>query len=1206
VQQSLTHGGKVSAPQSAAAGNLDEIGNARLSDTVSMRGIRIGKVIIPVAIRHGDSWRAVERADIALQFDGPAERALPAADNPFNRMLSRVAVNWQQARDWAMAAPERLGSDSYDPFSQSDIWVKISTRSNGVYAIDRTDLATAGIDVAAIDPAGFRVFTLGGRNLPTQGSAPRDSLAEMAIAVFDDDGVFAGTDMIMFYGTGPDFWSYDDGFEFNHHPYSNLNVYYLTWGGEFDYPPLRMETPAAEQEPPATTPLTEFTDHIRLEEDNVLGMIGGDVDHYFYWYYWTDNQRTLNFNLPEGVAGAEHAFTMRVVGTVNDLRLNNSSPLETDSISRPFFHYSSDQFQEGLNQLEVEVYEYRNRSYTDYIEIFYRCPLTMSDGDELVFFAPESTPNQDVLSYEVSGVFASPYLIDITDRHNQKLIEYAQGESTLSFSRTASEHGGRHFILAGDDNLLAPVQVVVTEVDDLRSPANQADLILITHADFSSQALSFADYREQNNGLATRVVRIGDIYAQFSGGLPDPVAIRDFLGYTFRNWSGGSPSYCLLIGDGVYDFRDNLGIGAVNYIPPYIVANDESVSDENFAYFDEFGELDTDNSFDTLSTPIDRGVDMVVSRWPISSVSEFGVIAEKMERYEAAANQGRWRNLITLVADDENHDSGLPERQHTEDSEELADGYISPSFDLNKIYAVDYPFGVGGQKPEVREAIIRAFNNGTLIVNYVGHGNLRQWADEKIFRRVEDIPRLQNEDQLPLVFNASCSIGFFDDPLQEGMAEDFLSYASGGAIGTVSATRLVYSRPNAEYNKTTFLYLLGDYDLTIAEAMFVAKLVRQDLGQETNDRKYIYIGDPLTKLGFAPLTVEFETLAPDSLVALTVTEVAGVVKSLDGEVQSDFTGTAEISVFDNERTRSFYFPPLTDSVTYTEYGPEIYRGKVDVTNGRFDLQFVVPKDISYGGRNARLSCYASGGNAGASGSLAPIAIGGINTEVIDTIGPEIVAYFDGDPAKGDGAIIDDNSRLIVELFDSLGINLSGEVGHAIELRIDDDPAMSYELNDSFAYEPGSYQSGSATTTLPELAEGDHILKIKAWDSANNSSQLSLSFTVGGEREVVISELLCYPNPVVDDCEFSYYLSDRAEDVVLKIFTLSGLEIYSRSGLPGSAGYNGGVDWDGRDADGDRLANGVYLFQVSVRTSFDVDSAGEDDRTSATEKLLIMK
>lgn len=1174
-----------------------------LSEPVSVRGLRIAKLYIPQVVAGSAGLQQVERAEVALEFVGQAAPAAALADSPFNRMLSQTVANWTQGRRWGQAIVSSLAADDYDPFSYSSNWVQISIPSNGLYSINRTDLATAGVAVATIDPATFRVFTLGGMALPREGKAARDSLAEIAILVEDDDDLFAGDDRIVFAATGPDFWYHDDGVQFNHNPYNNANIYYLTWGGSFPWEPRRMGQVAV-VDPPTDT-LTRFVDYIHLEENNSLGSVGGEIDDYFTWYWKTDSEFTLNFNLPTGVNGADNILILSVDGTVESAILNTTEGLVQDSLRRPHVYYTTDNLQTGLNQLELSVGAWFGMSFTDYLEMHYQRPLTKAPNSELVCYASADALSGSPAAYRVGSASGTRYVIDITDLRGQRAVPFDIDDGATTFSSLVDGEGGRIFLVAAESDLKSPAQVLVTDIDDLRSPSNAADLVIITHSNFYNQALDFAQYRRQHDNIRVRVVEISDLYAQFSGGLVDPVAIRDFLGHAFRNWSGAAPSYCLLVGDGVYDFRDHLGTGSVNYIPPYIVPDDETVSDENYVYFDQLGELDSDNSFDTSAVPIDRGADMVIARWPVSSAAEFTVVAEKMENYEAGENFGSWRNRITLIADDENHPNSLPERQHTEDSETLADNYIPPQFDLNKIYSVDYPFGTGGQKPEVREAIIRTINSGTLIANYVGHGNPNVWADERIFRRTQDIPRLSNRDQLPLIFNASCSIGFFDDPLTEGMAEDFLSYAAGGAIGTVSATRLVYSRPNAEFNKTAFYYLLGDYDFTVTEATYVTKLVRQDLGQVTNDRKYIYIGDPLTKLGFAPLQIEFDTFAPDSLVALTVTELAGVIRDEDGVLQSSFGGTVEVSVFDNERERAFQFPPFTDTVTYTEYGPSIYRGKVEVVDGRFEMKFVVPKDITYGGRSARISGYANDGVSGAAGYIYPIPIGGINTEVADTTGPDIVAYFADDPTLVDGANVTTGTKVTIELFDSLGINLTGEIGHTLDLLIDDDPSYNYVLNDSFTYIPGSYQKGAATMRLPELTSGAHNLKIKAWDSANNSSRFEIAFNVGERAGLEISDLLCYPNPVREDCEFSYYLSRAADDVTLKIFTVSGLEIFARQGLPGEAGYHGGVRWSGFDADGDRPANGVYIFQLSAQ-ALDSIADVDDKKVTANEKLIIMK
>ena len=433
------------------------------------------------------------------------------------------------------------------------------------------------------------------------------------------------------------------------------------------------------------------------------------------------------------------------------------------------------------------------------------------------------------------------------------------------------------------------------------------------------------------------------------------------------------------------------------------------------------------------------------------------------------------------------------------------------------------------------------------------------------------------------------------------MAEDFLRYPNGGAIGTVSATRLVFSRPNFDFNVAAFDQLFSDRNYTIAEAVFVAKLLRQGLfGARENDRKYIYIGDPMTRLAVAQNRIEFVTFEPDSFVGLTVTKLSGAIESQQGIPQSDFNGTAQVSIFDNERTKTVSFSPFL-GVSYKQYGPEIYRGKVAVADGEFDLRFVVPKDITYGGRKARISCYATGATAGAAGYIAPIAIGSINKDIIDTTGPSIGIYFSDDPSRSDGSTVRQNAGVTLDLSDSLGINLSGDIGHAIELKVDDG-AFTYALTDSFVYLPGSYQRGKAVMNLPTLSSGEHHLKVKAWDSANNSSLAEIAFRVGSSLGLEISELMCFPNPVKSNCQFSYSLSEAAKDVTLRVFTLSGLEIYHVGSLPVEAGFHNNVNWDVRDSDGDSIANGVYIVQIAAQAL----SGNSGNESVATSKLVVMK
>ena len=1171
----------------------------QIVEPVLVRGRWLGKIIIPKIANQGGEWYEVSAADVELSFGEPNVETAQTPAGPLDRVLDGLAVNSAEARNWSAYPKVATPTEIYNPFAQSSNWLRIAITQSGIYRISRTDLVNAGVNIGAVDPRTIRLFNAGGRPLPNSNTTPHDSLTEMAITIIgESDGNFGDQDFVMFYANGGDFNTWDGAPGFIRHPYSDRNVYYMTFGGTFATPVKRMAV-ADGTIPNAVDTVTQFTDYLHFEEEAQLSSSGGDIFDYYNWYWGLAGDLTMFVTLPQPVAQSVNRLWIKTTRQSFTLRLNNFE-LTRESSGSNVHSYTSDRFTSGLNQIALDYQ--LNDGYTDDVFVELQRTLTLPTGGELMF---TGAGNGNLRAYKMSGQFATPYLIGIRDLHNQVLITANSTANQLIFSENIPNGEVAPYFVANTSALKTPLSIVSTQIDDIKSAGNGADLIVITHDNFYAAAQVYAAYRQAHDNLRVRTVRISDVYAQVSGGRLDPIAIRDFLRHAYYNWSGAKPSYCLLVGDGVYDFRNNLGTGGVNYVPPFVVDADETVSDENFVFLDSLFDLDSDNSY-----PEDRGVDMVIARWPVKSTAEFQTVFDKMKSYDEGADAGSWRNMITLIADDENHpQSSLPEIFHTQDTEVLATTIISPTFVLDKIYGIAYPFGAAAEKPLMREDIIRAINDGRLIVNYTGHGNQNLWADERIFRRTQDIPRLNNTARQPLIFNASCSIGFFDDPRSEGMAEDLLRYANGGAVGTISATRLVYSRPNFEFNKAGMTQLLGDKNYTIAEAVFVTKLLRQGgFGVGDNDRKYIYIGDPLTRLAIAPNEIQYVTFEPDSLVALTVTELAGQIVNKDGIKQDSFDGTATVSVFDNSRERSVSIPfgSSTFTVNYTEYGPEIYRGSIAVTDGDFSLKFVVPKDITYGGRDARISGYAAGSGTGAAGAIFPIAIGSINKDVVDSVGPEITLILAGSATLNEGATVTPGSELTIELFDSLGINLSGEIGHGIEVQFDDNREFSFELTDSFTYVADSYQRGSAKMKLPNLSAGEHSLRVKAWDSANNSSQKLVSVNVSSSAGLEIRDLLCYPNPVQQGCEFSYSLSADADDVTLKLFTLSGLEIWSSGSLPGTRGYHQGISWNGLDTDGDRIANGVYLIQMSARPTNGGGESVDNKKATASGKLVVLK
>ena len=83
---------------------------------------------------------------------------------------------------------------------------------------------------------------------------------------------------------------------------------------------------------------------------------------------------------------------------------------------------------------------------------------------------------------------------------------------------------------------------------DLHS-SSAADMIIITHPLFKSYAEKLAAIHLNEQGLTSQIVTPEQIYNEFSGGIPDIAAIRNFLRMKYLKQKGSSHplKYLLLI-----------------------------------------------------------------------------------------------------------------------------------------------------------------------------------------------------------------------------------------------------------------------------------------------------------------------------------------------------------------------------------------------------------------------------------------------------------------------------------------------------------------------------------------------------------------------------------------------------------------------------------------------------------------------------------
>jgi hypothetical protein len=198
-------------------------------------------------------------------------------------------------------------------------------------------------------------------------------------------------------------------------------------------------------------------------------------------------------------------------------------------------------------------------------------------------------------------------------------------------------------------------------------------------------------------------------------------------------------------------------------------------------------------------------------------------------------------------------------------------------------------------------------------------------------------------------------------------------------------------------------------------------------------------------------------------------------------------------------------------------------------------------------------------------------------------------------------VVGDNPALRATISDSIsGVNITGEIGHKITLTLDGRSEDIIDVTDLFNYDSGSYTTGTLLYPLGALTEEKHTIEIKAWDKLNNSSTATAQFVVRAGNRLSLINVMNYPNPFRNRTTFTFVMGPGDAEVRIKIFTLSGRLIRTLE----SAGFDGfnQVEWDGRDADGDQLANGVYLYKIIATQRL----GDEVRRAEAIDKTVVQR
>ncbi|MFK5878711.1 MAG: type IX secretion system sortase PorU [Flavobacteriaceae bacterium] len=1096
-------------------------------------------------------------------------------------------------------------------------WYKFSVDTTGVFKISRSFLQSLGMDVNNVNPKNIKIYGNGGTMLPQLNSDFRyDDLEENAIFVSgEDDGNFDSNDYILFYAKGPHKWNPVPTANTAQHQfniYSEEAFYFVTVSGDVGKR-IQDDTPIVGTPSQQVTNYNDYTFYEK-DEENLLFVgqqwFGEDFSY----------EETQTFTIPfENIDGSQDiSIRVRAVTdsfstssmsfTVNGQEVANLNfPARTSgSLIHAFAREGTGTIPLTGDAVTVVVTFNNNgnpsaKAFLDFIEVVGKKKLINTDL-QFGFRSFDVANATGISQYQIQN---GTEVWDVSDYTNPVRITNQSDSGNFEFNVNAGIL--KEYVSLNDANYFEPNSIQNRVVSNQNLHAlEDVDYVIVTRDYLMSEVERLADFH-RNRGLTVEVVDINQIYNEFSSGSPDLTAIRDFIRYLYDNATSPDKriKYLCLFGDGSYDFKDRIN-GNNNIVPAFLAFESFNLA-TSYMTDDYFGMMDPNEG---LLTAIDKQ-DVATGRIPITTTLQASQAIDKIINYNGTNSFGDWRNLVTVVADDLDVST---ESILQSSMERIADSILDrkPLLNVKKIYADAYvqETTAGGERyPDVYDEIERTLERGTLLLNYFGHGGEDGWASERIL----DIPlvsALNNYNKIPLIITITCEFSRFDNPLRLSGGEFLVWNENGGSISLITTTREIYINVGRVFNERLMKVLLkfDDNDLTISEGLMEVKNQFS-----TSQRLFIYyLGDPAMELAVPKADIRLTrmngvdiTQSTDTIKALSHVTFDGIVTTPTGELLTDYNGELSTIVFDKPLNKTTL--NNDNHGIYMEFDAlesKIFRGLASVENGQFTFEFIAPRDLRIAYGEGKISFYSDDNVVDKAGYNFDIIIGGINENAPeDNQGPQIQLYMN-DETFVDGGNTNASPFLLAVLEDENGINTSiTAVDHDIVAVLDGDAGNPYILNDFYQTELNDYTKGSAKFPFRNLKAGLHTVELCAWDTYNNVSCATLTFVVVNDSEMVLDNVLNYPNPFINYTEFwfNHNKPNESLEVQVQIFTVSGKLVKTINETVQSTGnLSRSVTWDGLDDFGDKIGKGVYVYKLNVR------SVLSNVKAEKYEKLVILQ
>ncbi len=923
---------------------------------------------------------------------------MPSASVPSSEssLLKRLVANTEQVH-MAKKAVSAMPPPALDKHLTQDApfrW-KVYVDTSALYQITGRDLELAGADLSTID-----VNTLALTNRSN----------EIAFYLVDGkDDVFDPEDYIEFWGERNENTFLEDFPDQFSDPFSDENVYWLSWGGTPTIQMIEENGSLVTNRPGSFNPAFFYNNTIHVEENESFERLGeGNEDQLSYrrdlWYFDSGvkavGKKEYNFFLPYpdetsfNPVYVEAMFSGKsfdqfdqdfnriphdVMVWLNNGFVGSGDPTWIDQDTSRIHNRENStlrnaDLQHGDNVLEVQMprvpiitlpnsqvqVQGNDIVLLNWFRVTYD-RLYTAHKNQIIFRRPGFVPytNTDLFQFEIDNFSRSDisiYKKDISRIVNFKIERLGEGEDE-QFVATFQDNvqsDNIEFIALTNNQKRKPVRIIEDLPFDqenplrrLRDRSNNAEAVILTHSRFIEVSEELLEYR-RSQGWAIELIDIQDIYDEFNAGIKSPIAIQDFLRYAFFNWQRTNRlKYVLLMGDSNFDYKTRSQTN-LDFVPTFFIQTRE------------FGASATDYPYSLIAGD-DEVPDLFVGRLPVTSNADVNNVVNKIIEYESVGNADAWRNRALFISGNDRVTFELDNflgdvnpafrSQNSRVIESLLPNHIT-SLRLHTIRdeTVDFDPNFGGSA-----TLLDAWNDGLFLINFMGHGGGGIWADVQLMD-LPDVDRLSNEGMYPFVTSMTCFTGAFENPQDLGLAQKLVLAPRKGAIGVLASSGLGYL-----HNDYSMLWNVGQYLFSAGMPMGDVTTLGKILYWVSGRRNYNVNGQIFGIPGYDG--VRHEMVYQYNLIGDPLLEIKFAQSDLAVSVDNDTPqpgDTLQISIEAGFQTTDGYLELVDQNFTTVESFP------ISVSQSN-NISLIIPSDFPEGTGYVR--AYQTNGTVDAAGEV---------------------------------------------------------------------------------------------------------------------------------------------------------------------------------------------------------------------------------------------